>query len=102
MQMRGRGGVVIGVYAVLQFAGSLVPVSSVYVDYGTLLRVDLGGLIAMSRGNCTLMQLYVDGAIDCSHFKVFTRVVPFFSIVMRGEFSRRSVKKTGAEVFSDA
>ena len=40
--------------------------------------------------------------IDCSHFKVFTRVVTLFSIVMCGEFSRRSVKKTVAEVFSDA
>ena len=41
--------------------------------------------------------------IDRSHFKVFTPVVSLFSIVMRGEFSRRSVKKkTGAEVFSEA
>ena len=38
-------------------------------------------------------------SIDRSHFKVFTRV--FSYSVMRGEFSRRSVKKTGAEVFSD-
>ena len=37
-----------------------------------------------------------------SHVKVFTRVVPMFSIVMRREFSLRSVKRTGAEVFSDA
>ena len=44
-----------------------------------------------------------DVFINLSHFKVFTRVVPVFSIVMHGEFSRRSVKKkTGAEVFSDA
>ena len=32
--------------------------------------------------------------IDHSHFKVFTRVVPLFSIAMRGEFSQRSLKKT--------
>ena len=40
--------------------------------------------------------------IDRSHFKVFTRVVPIFSVVMPGEFSRRSVKKTGDEVFSSS
>ena len=42
--------------------------------------------------------------INCSHFEVFTRVVPLFSIQLRvGEFSRRSVKKkTRADVFSDA
>ena len=31
---------------------------------------------------------------DRSHVKAFTRVVSLFSIVMRGEFGRRSVKKT--------
>ena len=41
--------------------------------------------------------------MDHSQFKGFTPVVPLFSIVTRGEFSRRSgVKKTGAEVSSDA
>ena len=35
--------------------------------------------------------------IDRSQFKVFTQVVPLFCIVMPGEFSRRSVKKTGAQ-----
>ena len=35
--------------------------------------------------------------IDRSHFKVFTRVVPLFSVVIHGGFSRRSVKKTEAE-----
>ena len=47
---------------------------------------------------CLWLGTYGDVCIDRSHFKVFTRVVPLFSIVMCGEFSRRSVKKTGAEV----
>ena len=41
-------------------------------------------------------------SIDRSHIKAVTREVPLFSIAMGGDFSRRSVKKTGAEVFSDA
>ena len=44
-------------------------------------------------------KLY-DVPVDRSHFKVFTRVVPLVSIVVRGEFTQPSVKKTGAEVRS--
>ena len=42
------------------------------------------------RGSVHLHCLF----IDRPHFTVFTRVVPLFSIVKRGEFIRRSVKKT--------
>ena len=45
-------------------------------------------LSVLDAGLCIAMT-------DRSHVKVITRVVPIFSIVMRGEFSRRCVKKTG-------
>ena len=46
-------------------------------------------LSVLDAGLCIAMT------VDRSHVKVITRVVPIFSIVMRGEFSRRRVKKTG-------
>ena len=59
-------------------------------------------MIATVSRECFFVVVVCAAWIDRSHVKVFTQVVPLFSIVMRGEFSRISVKKTGAEVFSDA
>ena len=50
----------------------------------------------------TRNRLFPFQGLKKSFYKVFTQVVPLFSIVTCGEFSRLNVKKTGAEVFSDA
>ena len=75
------------------------------VPNATLLTYGVKGAVMGWVGGCgsatTSLIASSDKSIDRSHFKVLTRAVPLFFIIMRGEFSLRSVKKTGAEIFSD-